>query len=310
MKNISSEIRSFNRFYTAHLDILNQNYLDSNYSLTEVRMIYEINENQDITAQEICETLNLDKGYLSRVLKRLTKDGVIEKVPSVTDKRAFNIKLTSSGNKLLQKLNAIADQQSELKVKNLSTAEQEKLVNAMGNIKKMLDSKNSSKISASDISYRHDLRPGDIGYIIYLHSKIYDQESSFSNEFEFYVVKTFYHFLEQYSPEKDRLWMAEYNNQIIGCIAIVHQSEHEAQLRWFLSDPSFRGLGIGKKLLNDAIAFCREKRYKNVFLLTTDKQERALDMYKTAGFKLTNSQEVNQWGATFRDERYDLEILD
>ncbi|BDU26146.1 bifunctional helix-turn-helix transcriptional regulator/GNAT family N-acetyltransferase [Flavobacterium sp. GSB-24] len=310
MKNISSEIRSFNRFYTAHLDILNQNYLDSNYSLTEVRIIYEINEKQDITAQEICETLNLDKGYLSRLLKRLTKDGVIEKVPSVIDKRAFNIKLTSSGNKLLQKLNAIADQQSELKVKNLSTAEQEKLVNAMGDIKKMLDSKNSSKISASDISYRYDLRPGDIGYIIYLHSKIYDQESSFSNEFEFYVVKTFYHFLEQYSPEKDRLWMAEYNNQIIGCIAIVHQNEQEAQLRWFLSDPSFRGLGIGKKLLNDAIAFCREKRYKNVFLLTTDKQERALDMYKTAGFKLTNSQEVNQWGATFRDERYDMEILE
>lgn len=308
MKNISAEIRQFNRYYTNHLDILNQYYLNSNYSLTEVRIIYEINEIKNITAQQIGETLHLDKGYLSKVLKRLTEDGVIEKYSSLTDKRAFTIKLTSSGRKLLKTLNGIADQQAKLEVQSLSGAEQEKLVDAMGTIKKLLDSKSTEKIAALDISYRYDLRPGDIGYIIYLHSKIYDQESNFSNEFESYVIKTFYDFLENYSPEKDRLWMAEYNSKIIGCIAIVHQSEKEAQLRWFLSDPSFRGLGIGKKLLNDAISFCIEKKYKNVFLLTTDQQESALRMYQAAGFKLTRSEKVHQWGTIFRDQRYDLEI--
>jgi len=310
MKNVSSEIRQFNRFYTTHLDILNQHYLNSDYSLTEVRIMYEISETPKITAQQICETLNLDKGYLSKVLKRLTEDGLIEKYSSSTDKRAFNLKLTSLGNKLLETLNDLADQQSKLKVQSLSGAEQEKLIDAMFTIKKLLDSNNTEKISALNICYRYDLRPGDIGYIIYLHSKIYDQESNFSNEFESYVIKTFSDFLENYSQEKDRLWMALYNNKIIGCIAIVHQSEKEAQLRWFLSDPSFRGLGIGKKLLNDAISFCIEKKYKNVFLLTTDQQESALRMYKAVGFKLTRSEQVNQWGTTFRDERYDLEICD
>ena len=108
--------------------------------------------------------------------------------------------------------------------------------------------------------------------------------------------------------DKDRLWMAEYNNRIIGCIAIVHQTEEEAQLRWFLLDPAFRGLGIGKKLLNDALSFCYDQQFKSVFLLTTSMQERALEMYKRAGFKLSKSTEVNQWGAIFRDERYDLKL--
>lgn len=103
-----------------------------------------------------------------------------------------------------------------------------------------------NKIERHEISYRHTINPGDIGYIIYLHGYIYGNESNFSTDFEKYVIKTFYHFLENYSPEKDRIWMAEYNNKIVGCIAIQHQLQNEAQLRWFLLDPAFRGLGIGK----------------------------------------------------------------
>ncbi|MEZ0128908.1 GNAT family N-acetyltransferase [Flavobacterium sp. LBUM151] len=307
MKNTTSEIRSFNRFYTSHLDILNQRYLDSNYSLTEVRIVHEISENKEIKAQEICETLHLDKGYLSRILKRLLKDGIIEKISSLQDKRALNIKLTATGNELLKTLSKIADQQTELRIDNLSTVQKQKLVDSMQNVRKLL-SGNSNKISATDITYRCDIKPGDIGYIIYLHSVIYNKESGFSSEFESYVIKSFYHFLENYSPEKDRLWLAEYNNQIVGCIAIVHNTDEEAQLRWFLLDPSFRRLGIGKKLLNDAIDFCKEKKYNNVFLLTTNMQKRAIEMYKTVGFELTKSTKVNQWGTLMHDERFDLKL--
>lgn len=160
----------------------------------------------------------------------------------------------------------------------------------------------------SDITYRHEINPGDIGYIIYLHGFIYGNESNFSNEFEKYVIKTFYNFLENYSPEYDRIWMAEYNNKIVGCVAIQHQPENEAQLRWFLLDPSFRGLGIGKKLLTDAVDFCREKKFKNVFLLTTSMQDKALEMYKLAGFELNWSKEVQEWGKVFNEERYDLKL--
>ncbi|MEN2487798.1 bifunctional helix-turn-helix transcriptional regulator/GNAT family N-acetyltransferase [Flavobacterium sp. B11] len=305
MNATTSKIRSFNRFYTAHLDILSQHYLDSEYSLTEIRILYEISESKNITAQKITEILNLDKGYLSRILKRFLKENLIVKVASTGDKRAFNIKLSDTGKDLLAVLNTKSENKIEGKIENLNSFEKEILVESMTTIRSLLS---ENKIAQEHITYRHEINPGDIGYIIYLHGFIYGNESNFSNEFEKYVIKTFYHFLENYSPENDRIWMAEYNNKIVGCIAIQHQPENEAQLRWFLLDPSFRGLGIGKKLLNNAVDFCKEKKFKNVFLLTTSMQDKALEMYKMAGFKLTQSTEVNQWGKTFRDERYDLKL--
>lgn len=305
MNTTTSKIRSFNRFYTSHLDLLSQHYLDSDYSLTEVRILYEISESKTITAQKITEILNLDKGYVSRILKRFLKDNLILKVSSLDDKRAFNIEVSNLGKELLSSLHAKVEQQIEHKIEKLNFFEKENLINSMDTVKNLLS---ESKPVRSDITYRHEINPGDIGYIIYLHGFIYANESNFSTEFEKYVIKTFYDFLEKYSPEYDRIWMAEYNNKIVGCIAIQHQSKDEAQLRWFLLDPSFRGLGIGKKLLNDALDFCHEKKFKNVFLLTTNMQDKALEMYKKVGFELTESTEVTQWGKTFKDERYDLKL--
>ncbi|MBB4804672.1 DNA-binding MarR family transcriptional regulator/N-acetylglutamate synthase-like GNAT family acetyltransferase [Flavobacterium nitrogenifigens] len=305
MKTATSKIRSFNRFYTAHLDLLNQHYLESNYSLTEVRILYEISESKIITAQKITEILKLDKGYLSRILKRFLKENLITRISSEEDKRAFNIKLSDYGNELLNTLNAKSEKKIEDKIEKLNFTEKEMLVSSMQKIKNLMT---ENKIERHEISYRHTINPGDIGYIIYLHGYIYGNESNFSTDFEKYVIKTFYHFLENYSPEKDRIWMAEYNNKIVGCIAIQHQLQNEAQLRWFLLDPAFRGLGIGKKLLTDAVDFCREKKFENVFLLTTSLQNKALEMYKLAGFKLTKSEEVQEWGKVFNEERYDLKL--
>lgn len=305
MKTTTSKIRSFNRFYTTHLDILSQHYLDSNYSLTEVRILYEISESENITAQKITDILNLDKGYVSRILKRFLKENIIEKVASQEDKRAFNIELCNSGKELLISLHSKVDKKIEDQIEKLNFFEKENLVNSMVTVKNLLS---QNKPVRSDISYRHEIKSGDIGYIIYLHGFIYSNESNFSSDFEKYVVKTFCNFLEKYSPEKDRIWMAEYNNKIVGCVAIVHQPNEEAQLRWFLLDPAFRGLGIGKKLLNDAVDFCREKKFKNVFLLTTSLQDKALQMYKMTGFELTESTEVKEWGKSFNEERYDLKL--
>ncbi|KAF2510572.1 bifunctional helix-turn-helix transcriptional regulator/GNAT family N-acetyltransferase [Flavobacterium foetidum] len=308
MENIVSEVRAFNRFYTTELDILDKSYLNSSYSLSEVRILYEINVRQNVTAQQLSETVRLDKGYLSRILKGFLKEELIVKVASSMDKRSSDIKLTASGRKLLNELNKNADLQISEKLQKLSEIEKIRLVDCMKEIEGILQCGSVSELSPSDIVYRSDLRPGDIGYIIYLHSKIYGQESVFSNEFEAYVVKTFHNFLAEYSSEKDRLWFAEYKGEIIGCIAIIHSAGNDAQLRWFLSDPAFRGLGIGKKLLLDALEFCREKKYKSVFLLTTNLQQQAVKMYKNAGFKLTESNQVEQWGASFMEERYDLKL--
>ncbi|URM38799.1 bifunctional helix-turn-helix transcriptional regulator/GNAT family N-acetyltransferase [Flavobacterium anhuiense] len=305
MNTTTSKIRNFNRFYTAHLDILSQHYLDSEYSLTEIRILYEISESKIITAQKITEILNLDKGYLSRILKRFLKENLIEKVISTKDKRAFNIKLTNSGNELLSVLNDKSENKIESEIEKLNSAEKEILVDSMNTVRNLLT---ENKIAREDITYRHEITPGDIGYIIHLHGAIYGKEYHFSTDFEKYVIKTFYDFLEKYSPKNDRIWMAEYNNKIVGCVAIVHQPNEEAQLRWFLLDSAFRGLGIGKRLLTEAVDFCKEKKFKNVFLLTTNMQDKALRMYKMMGFELTKSEEVQEWGKTFYEERYDLRL--
>ncbi|CAA9197101.1 hypothetical protein FLA105534_01476 [Flavobacterium bizetiae] len=305
MDDIILKIRSFNRFYASHIDILNQRYLESDYSLTEVRILYEIDQSKTITAQKITEILNLDKGYLSRILKRFLKENLIVKVASTEDKRASNIMLTASAHELLKSLTIKVDEKIKQKTDQMNFSEKNLLTNSMQTVKQLLT---ENQLTADDITYRNELNSGDIGYIIYLHGHIYANESDFSKDFEKYVIKTFYDFLEHYSPENDRIWIAEYNNKIVGCIAIQHQPKNEAQLRWFLLDPAFRGLGIGNKLLNDALNFCSERNYKNIFLLTTSTQNKALEMYKMAGFKLKESVELHQWGKTFQHERYDLKL--
>ena len=305
-ENITKQIRSFNRFYTTHIGTFDQYYLESHFSLTEIRILYEIGETKTITAQELCEKLNLDKGYLSRILKSLLKSEKIIKVRSQSDGRVQNIELTNSGRELLKLTQNKVEKKINDSVSNLNKEEKSELTNSMNTIKRLLDYKpNNEKIKK--ITYRYTLKPGDLGYIIHLHGEIYEKESGFSTDFEGYVIKTFYDFLKNYSPDNDHIILAEYENEIVGCIAVVHHVE-EAQLRWFLIQSDFRGTGIGKRLLNDALDYCKIKEYNNIYLTTSNIQKRAIDIYKKVGFILTESTEVSQWGTKFQEERYDLKL--
>lgn len=308
MENIIQQIRGFNRFYTSHIGMLKNNFLDSPYSLAEVRLLYEIGEHLTITSQQLTELLNLDKGYVSRVVKLFLKDGIVEKMQSEDDKRVFFIKLTETGNHLLKALHSKSDQQIEDIVQQLNDDEKEMLVNSMQSIKNLLVENYDKENLAKNVEFREGLKPGDIGYLIHLHGKLYTEESGYSQDFEKYVIKTFSEFLENYSEENDKVWLAEYHQQIIGCIAILHRSDEEAQLRWFLTLPMFRGTGIGRKLLNTALDYCKEKKYKNLYLLTTNVQEKAIAMYEKVGFVKTESIESLQWGQKLTEERFDLKL--
>jgi DNA-binding MarR family transcriptional regulator/GNAT superfamily N-acetyltransferase len=308
MKEQIKQIRYFNRFYTSHLGILNHHVLESAYSLAEVRVLYEIGEHGAIMAQELTELLGMDKGYLSRILKLFKKDGVIISAPSKTDARAYNLRLTDTGLDLLQLLQEKSDEQIENFIAKLNPDEGGMLVNSMRTIEDLLSANYNNRVLSQHVAYREGLQPGDIGYLIYLHGVLYAKESGYSQEFDGYVVKTFYEFLEHYSADKDRIWLATYNDQIVGSVAILGRPDEEAQLRWFLVHPVFRGTGIGRHLLETALAYCREKKFKRVYLLTTDVQQKAISMYKKAGFCPTTSVEVNQWGKILHEERYDLEL--
>jgi N-acetylglutamate synthase-like GNAT family acetyltransferase len=155
---------------------------------------------------------------------------------------------------------------------------------------------------------RRELRPGDIGYLIYLHGILYAKEYKFDQTFEAYVAHGLLQFVQLYNPYRDRIWLAEDKGKIIGCAAIVRTSKTEAQLRWYLVHPDYRGQGIGKLLMQEAVNFCTERKYKSVFLWTTSELTAAAHLYAQAGFKKTEVKSHNVWGKFVTEERYNLEI--
>jgi ribosomal protein S18 acetylase RimI-like enzyme len=161
-------------------------------------------------------------------------------------------------------------------------------------------------IIRSNITIRDALRPGDVGYLIHLHGWIYAKESGFNHEFEGYVCKTFYDFYQHYHPDKDQIWLAEYEGTIIGAIAIVGHTASRAQLRWFILHPDFRGLGLGRELMSHAMTYCRDKGYTNLFLETTADQKTAVAMYQKAGFQLVSEHQDDLWGCHLLLQTYEL----
>lgn len=299
-------MRKFNRFYTGLIGLLDQHILDSNFSLSEVRVLYEIWHTEQCTAGKLTERLKLDGGYLSRMLKVFEENNIVIRKQSATDGRTWLLQLSAKGKRLMQTLDERSNEQIRQVLEPLPAARQEEVAASMSTIEQLLSGKND--ITLSDIVFRNELQPGDVGYLIYLHGDLYARETGYNLEFEAYVCKTFYDFLQSYDPAKDRVFLAVYRQRIVGAVAILGHSSYLAQLRWLLVHPDMRGIGLGKKLVTDALAFCRERQYKQVYLLTTNQQTTAADIYLKAGFKKTDIQPQQIWGHQLYEERYDLEL--
>jgi ribosomal protein S18 acetylase RimI-like enzyme len=155
---------------------------------------------------------------------------------------------------------------------------------------------------------RHRIKPGDIGYLTYLHGILYAKEYGYDQTFEAYVAGGVAEFVQSFNPGKDRMWLAETNGQIIGSVAIAGHSKVDAQLRWFLVHPDYRRLGIGKELLKNALQFCKERKYKTIFLWTASELEGAGRLYTSFGFSRTEEKTHEIWGKRVTEERYDLHL--
>jgi GNAT superfamily N-acetyltransferase len=160
-----------------------------------------------------------------------------------------------------------------------------------------------------NVTVRHDLRPGDLGRVVALHAVLYAREHAFDHTFEGYVAETVGQFAVRFRPARDRLWLAEIEDRLVGSIAIVGKDDAAAQLRWFLLDPDVRGVGLGRRLLGDALAFCRSAVYRSVFLWTIHPLTAAARLYEAHGFRKTEAKPVAAlWGALLSEERYDLAL--
>ena len=276
-------IRAFNRYYTNVLDLLNQHILESGYSLAEARVLHETALAQPCTAAALSASLSMDAGYLSRILKRLEAASLLIRERSAADARASSLRLSPEGERALAELNRRSD---------VSETGRRELIRSMTSIETVLT--RGKALKPDDIRLRTELRPGDAGYITAMHGRIYSEEYGYGVAFEGYVAQSFFEFLRDYDPERDRLWCAEHAGRTIGCIGVKGRGER-AQLRWFLLEPEYRGMGLGRRMLQSALDFARERGYESAYLDTTDDLHDALRLYRRAGFETAYAKPNNTW---------------
>lgn len=298
MRDRAAEIRDFNRFYTNIIGLVNRNILESPYSLAESRVLLEIDAAGQCTARDLTRRIDIDPGYLSRMLSRFIRNGLVAQSTSSTDGRAKILSLTDKGRDAYRQLSETSDLRIAHILEQLSEGGQKKLLDSMQAIKSTLSHK------ADDTITIRTRRAGDLGYITYRHAVLYQEEYGLKPVFEQYVMDGLLAF--QKSQSEGDIWIAESGGRIAGFIGVVASDSETAQLRWFLIEPEFRGLGLGRRLMSTAMDFCREKGFRHVFLWTFDELDVARHLYSEYGFKPTEKADNNIWKNGVVEERWDL----
>jgi len=257
-------VRRFNRFYTRQIGLLRDGLLDSRFSLTQARVLYELAQRPGLRPADLAADLGLDPGYLSRMLKGFERDGLLKRSNSKEDRRVHSLQLTAKGRTEFQKLNARSQAEVGDMLSKLSEGDQGRLVSSMNAIQEVLGG-----VPQAEVVLRAH-RPGDIGWVVARHGELYHQEYQWDVSFEGLVAEIAGKFLTSFDPERERCWIAERGAERLGCIFLVKESKTVAKLRLLLVEPSARGLGVGSKLVDECIAFARQFGYRKLKLWTND----------------------------------------
>jgi len=295
-------VRKFNRFYTKHVGALNEGLLNSRFSLTEMRVLYELYSGDNLTAGDLVKSLSLDPAYLSRILKKFKSEGLLKTAKSARDGRQRVLIFTEEGRRDFAPFIKASQDEVAAILTLLSDAEQIRLIEAMNLISSTLAP--AEEITDPVIIRSH--RPGDIGWVIHRHGALYAQEYGFDSSFEALVAKVGEDFLTNYDPEFEHCWIAERNDVILGSVSLVKKDLSTAQLRLLYVEPTARGLGVGRKLVDECIRFARRKNYVRVTLWTNSTLLAAIHLYEEAGFKLIDEEPHHSFGQDLVGQTWDL----
>lgn len=282
-------VRRFNRFYTRQIGVLHEHLLDSAFSLTEVRILYELAHREQLTSADLCRELGLNAGYLSRVIAGFEKQGLIAKTRSPTDARAAQLQLTEQGQCTLAPLVDASRREVAAMLDRLPPTAQQELVAAMGQIQGLLGETSPSYILRNP-------QPGDMGWIIHRQAVLYAQEYGWNNAYEALVAEILTKFVREFDPARERCWIAEKDGKVIGSVFIVRQDDTTAKLRLLYVDPCARGLGIGSRLIDECLRFSRQVGYTNMVLWTNSILTDARRIYDKAGFQLVEEEAHHSFG--------------
>jgi len=297
-------VRSFNRFYTKQIGVLHEGLLGSPYSLTEVRVLYELANRRQPTAAELGRELGLDPGYLSRILQSFARRGLVAKTRSTADGRQSLLSLTARGRKAFAPLNARSHDDVAAVLARLSAAEQCRLIEAMRAIQALLGGRAEPRVP-------YLLRthwPGDMGWIVHRHGSLYAEEYGWDETFEALVAEIAAKFIRTFDPKRERCWIAEREEEIVGSVFLVRKSPTVGQLRLMYVEPKARGLGIGSRLVEECLRFARQVGYRKVVLWTNSVLLAARHIYEKAGFRLIHSEPHRSFGHDLVGETWELTL--
>lgn len=297
-------VRAFNRFYTRQIGLLDEGLLKSAFSLTEARVLYELAHLDGLTATDLGRDLGLDAGYLSRLLKKFEERGLVERAATEADARRSSIVLTPAGRQAFAPLNQDSHDQVAALLDRLPALEQDRLVKAMQTVQRLLGEGAAPKVP-------YMLRPlqvGDIGWIVRRQGMIYAQDYGWDETYEALVAEILGAFIKSFDPKWERSWIAEREGEVVGSVFLVRKSEEVAKLRLLYVEPSARGLGIGKRLVDECIGFARAKGYKMLTLWTNDILTAARHIYEAAGFKLVEEERHHSFGKDLVGQNWNLQL--
>jgi DNA-binding MarR family transcriptional regulator/GNAT superfamily N-acetyltransferase len=285
-------IRHFNRFYTKQIGVLQQDFLGTPFSLAEGRVLYEVAHLEEPTATDIARELSLDPGYLSRLLRRLERRGLVRRTRSDVDARLAHLSLTRTGQAAFARLDQQTNRDVASRLRALSTSSRRRLVAAMQTIESVLD-------TAPQPPAPYVLRPphaGDLGWIVHRQGAVYAEEWGYGEEFEALVADIVAQFVRRQQPSKDRCWIAEKDGEVVGSVMLVRHTSTVAKLRLLFVEPRARGLGIGAKLIDECVRFAKHAGYRTITLWTQSELDAARRLYRKAGFTLAAKQPHDSFG--------------
>ena len=297
-------VRAFNRFYTRRIGLLDDGLQGSGHTLSEVRVLYELAHGEDRSAGELARELDLDAGYMSRLIKRLHARGLVARTRSDSDGRRAVLALTAKGRRTFAPIEQATRDQVAGMLATVPVDSRERLLGSMRAIQSALDTDGSAQPGW----LIRDPRPGDIGWIVHRHGVLYAQEHGWDASFEGLVAEIAGAFVRKHDPKREHCWIAERAGEVVGSIFVVRKSAHVAQLRLLYVEPSTRGLGIGARLVDECIAFARAAGYRSMMLWTNDVLGSARRIYQAVGFTLVEEERHHSFGKDLVGQNWSMTL--
>ncbi|MDB5617615.1 helix-turn-helix domain-containing GNAT family N-acetyltransferase [Tardiphaga sp.] len=296
-------VRDFNRFYTRRLGVLEQQFLDSPWSLTEARVLYELASREASSAKEIAAALDIDAGYLSRIIQNFSEKGLLTRRPLPADRRQYQLGLTAKGRLAYGRVNRSSHDDIAAMLSELTPADAARVAQSMTTIERLLGNE-----TAPPQATLRGPQPGDMGWVVQSHGALYAAEYGFDPVFEGVVADIVAKFVASFDASRERCWIADIAGQPVGSVFLVGQSDEIAKLRLLLIDPAGRGQGLGQRLVRECIGFARQCGYRQITLGTHSILIAARKIYQDAGFVRIASAPHRGFGVDLTEETWELRL--